>query len=109
MTPKLIQISNAFRKNPDPDYIYLVTNIAFALKYLGGVQAKEELKELLDNPYPTVRAEAVTSMTVLGDKTDIPKLSYISSQDSLQYIRQLAGYAIKAIEINSEQNLSKPQ
>ena len=109
MTPRLVQISKAFRKNPDPDYIYLVSNIAFALKYLGGKQAKEEIKELLDSPYSTVREEAIKSMTVLGDKNDIPKLTDISLQDSIQNIRQLAWYAIKAIEINSEQNLLKPQ
>jgi HEAT repeat protein len=109
MTTKLIQISKAFHNNPDPDYIYLVKNIAFALRYLGGVQAKEEIKDLLESPYSMVREEAIRSITVLGDKTDISKLSEISLNDSLQNIRQLAGFAIKAIEINSEQNALKPQ
>jgi len=100
MTPKLVAISKTFRDHPDPNYLYLVKNIAVTLKYLGGPEVKTELKNLMNHPDPGIRAEAIKSMTVLGDMNDLPVLREIAQNDSVQTIRQLARYGVKAIEIN---------
>lgn len=99
MTTRLVQISKVFC-NDHPDTI-LVKCIVSALKCLGGPLAKEEVKELLKNPFYFIRYEAVKAMIVLGDKVDIPELSLIAIQDKYEAIRKCASYAIKVIKMKN--------
>jgi hypothetical protein len=47
-------------------------------------------------------------MIVLGDKDDIPTISAIATGDTVRAMRELAYYAIKAIELNKSIGFANP-
>ena len=99
LVPKLVQICDKFRDQDNTTY--LVRNIAFALGQIGGSDAKNEIKKLLNNSNLEVRRNAVLAMANLGDKGDITQLFKIGLADTDEQLRSDAKYIIKIIEIKS--------
>ena len=97
LLPKVIQVSKKFRDIED--YILLKKNIMYALKLLGGHQAKKEILEYLNDSNPEIRTEALISMMELGEPSDIPVLLKMKSKDENKGTREWASYVINVIEI----------
>lgn len=97
MTPRIIEISKAYRD--DSNNIYIVENIPTALGYLGGNDAKKEIYNLLINRNPDIRINALFGMQTIADSTDINKLTNIIKKERTPCIKSLGESIIRAIKI----------